>query len=167
MSFRSYLAGRSEDLWCFNRSLRPILSIFKHDCIVMMYPYGLAGPKSTTCFENQSFSSQIYVFYYFVLLCSFCDFGPCDFNNEKDRSHVWILIEWAEVIDWSTTNVHFGLLGMAEMTQSITNNFTIKNMTFDRNFTFFHHLRESFNFTSGFRPKYGSNRKVFVGDKSF
>ena len=123
-----------------------------------------AGPKSTTCFENQSFSSQIYVFHDFVVLCSFCDFGPCDFNNEKDRSHVWILIEWAEVIDWSTTNVHFGLLGKAKMTQSITNNFTIKNMTFDRNFTFFHHLRESFNFTSGFRPKYGSNRKVFCRD---
>ena len=33
-------------------------------------------------------SLKINLFHDFVVLCSFCDFGPCDFNNEKDRSYV-------------------------------------------------------------------------------
>ena len=67
----------------------------------------------------------------------------------------------------STPTSPFGHLGTAEMTQLITDIFTMQNLTFVRKFNYFYHFAQPFNFTSDFRPKYGSNRKVFVGDESF
>ena len=54
-------------------------------------------PKSTTFFENQYFSSKIDVFYDFIVVFSYCDFGPHEFSHEKGRSHVYIFIKWAKV----------------------------------------------------------------------
>ena len=107
------------------------------------------------------------VFHDCTVAFSYCDFGPRDFSHEMGQSHVYIFIKWTEVNAWSTADVNFGHLDTAEMTQFITHFFTIKNLTFVRNFNYFYHFAQSFNFTSGFRPKYGSNRKVFCRDESF
>ena len=98
---------------------------------------------------------------------SYCDFGPHVFSHEKGRSHVEIFIKWAEVNASSTAGVNFGHLGTAERTQLITDSFTMKSLTVVRNFNYFYHFAQPFNFTSGFRPKYGSNRKVFCRNESF